>query len=333
MATVCIRTVATDAEARAGLDYPARYLQAAAARDRFGTHRVTSNFREADAIIFAESHRDGTPAGLYLERVLADPVYRERPDICAIHLGVDRPVPLLPGIYPSVEARWQPAGVKSGSYLVERNPFLQYDPTRAVEDAEWLGSFLGSMKEVRRPLLDLRDDRLLVGDRGSEFVAALRAGDTEAVNRLKADYIETSQNSKFVLCPRGTGTSSIRLFETLELGRAPVIISDQWVPPEGPDWKTCSLRVRESEIACLGQILREREREAAAMGQAARRIWEDWYADDAIFHRLVEDCLDCLRRRRGPQWFYRYRVSLQLLRPLHARTRLRSLRQAFKGSR
>ena len=29
--------------------------------------------------------------------------------------------------------------------------------------------------------------------------------------------------SKFFLCPRGTGTSSIRLYETLSAGRVPVI--------------------------------------------------------------------------------------------------------------
>jgi hypothetical protein len=55
--------------------------------------------------------------------------------------------------------------------------------------------------------------------------------------------------SKFVLCPRGYACSRWRLFETMMAGRVPVIISDQWVPPEGPAWERFSVRVSQKHVA------------------------------------------------------------------------------------
>ena len=61
-------------------------------------------------------------------------------------------------------------------------------------------------------------------------------------------YLSTLLDSRFVLCPRGYGTSSYRLFETMRLGRVPVIISDEWVPPLGPSWLNCSIRISEKRV-------------------------------------------------------------------------------------
>ena len=68
-----------------------------------------------------------------------------------------------------------------------------------------------------------------------------------------------------ILCPRGEGTSSIRLFESLRMGRPPVIISDQWVPPEGPAWDTFSVRIPERRIHTIPDRLTELEHQAEMM--------------------------------------------------------------------
>ncbi|MBE7157880.1 MAG: exostosin family protein, partial [Rhodospirillales bacterium] len=98
--------------------------------------------------------------------------------------------------------------------------------------------------------------------------------------------------SKFVLCPRGVGTSSIRLFETLAAGRVPVIISDQWVPALGPDWKKISLRLRESEIASIPRLLATAEEQYPQMARAAWEAHAKWFSQAVIFHRLVSQCAE-----------------------------------------
>ncbi|WCJ59684.1 exostosin family protein [Fontisphaera persica] len=58
----------------------------------------------------------------------------------------------------------------------------------------------------------------------------------EEKNKMREDYLEIMGKSLFSLCPRGVGLSSIRLFESMEMGVAPVIIADDWLPCYGPKW-------------------------------------------------------------------------------------------------
>jgi hypothetical protein len=97
------------------------------------------------------------------------------------------------------------------------------------------------------------------------------------------DYIEEILQSKFVLCPGGFGPQSIRLFETMQLGRCPVIISDQWVPIAGIDWHNFAVIVPEREIKSLPKILAAREAETADLGARARIAWEKNFAPKQRF--------------------------------------------------
>ena len=102
------------------------------------------------------------------------------------------------------------------------------------------------------------------------------------------------------------------------LGRVPVIVSDQWVPPVGPDWESFSVRVEESQIGAIPRILDDRSEEAQGMGEIARAAWLEWFSQSASFHRVVEWCLElseCAPQRAGMR---RYAPYLQLLRPYHA---------------
>lgn len=58
---------------------------------------------------------------------------------------------------------------------------------------------------------------------------------------FQQSYWELAFRSKYVLCPKGAAASSVRLFEMMEAGIAPVIISDDWIPPCGPNWQDFAL--------------------------------------------------------------------------------------------
>jgi hypothetical protein len=75
------------------------------------------------------------------------------------------------------------------------------------------------------------------------------------------------------------------------MGRVPVIVSDQWTPPPGPDWASFSVRVAESEAGEIPAMLEALEGQAPAMGERAREVWDEWFAADVLFHRVVEWCL------------------------------------------
>jgi hypothetical protein len=94
-------------------------------------------------------------------------------------------------------------------------------------------------------------------------------------------YAEVMAESKFSLCPRGCGLSSYRLFESMSLGVAPVIISDKWQPIEGIDW-SFALFVRENQIPRIDQIVRSHQSEWRHRGQEAQTTYERLLASDVI---------------------------------------------------
>jgi hypothetical protein len=102
------------------------------------------------------------------------------------------------------------------------------------------------------------------------------------------------------------------------LGRVPVIVSDQWVPPQGPDWSSMSVRVEEGDVDSIPALLEATAAEAQAMGRVARGAWVDWFSEDASFHRTVEWCLDLERFASAREGARRYRPYVQMLRPYHA---------------
>jgi hypothetical protein len=103
-------------------------------------------------------------------------------------------------------------------------------------------------------------------------------------------YAEVLASSKFVLCPRGCGLSSYRLFETMSLGVAPVLISNNWKPVELVDW-SFALIIRENQISLIDQIVRSHEHEWQARGRVARETYVRFFSGDAIaatlYHQLA----------------------------------------------
>jgi hypothetical protein len=55
----------------------------------------------------------------------------------------------------------------------------------------------------------------------------------------------------------------------------------------------------------------------------AREQWEQWFSEEAAFHRVIEWCLQIRERRVLPEKIGRLPAYLQLLRPIHLRWMLR----------
>ena len=109
-------------------------------------------------------------------------------------------------------------------------------------------------------------------------------------------YVQVMGRSKFVLCPPGAGPASFRIFETMFSGRVPVIVSDLWVPPAGPDWKNCALTVKERDVHKLGGSLKKR-RNISRGWRGRRGGMERWFAPDVLFHRMAEDIKEIMETR------------------------------------
>jgi hypothetical protein len=276
-------------------------------------HRLTTDVREADAILFIENsryHEDAFFSRLKRSRLVKQ--YRER---CFMYNEHDRPWCVLPGVYCSMPRKWFSRRRQRATRYIR---LLNQVDTDTSDKPDILFSFLGNSRiPLRRNLLGLKNPRAIIEDTSS-FNAFFTRGKGIQHSR----YADVLRRSKFVLCPRGGGTSSIRLFETLYAGRVPIIISDEWVAPDGPDWQTCSLNVRERDISELGQIVTDLEPRWPEMASAATQVWKDWFCDKVLFDH-IGDALSAIALDRVipeslaqripsvPEWDWRLRRGIR----------------------
>jgi hypothetical protein len=295
-------------------------LLASARADRFKVHQLEDDPEKADLILFAE-----IDAGRLCGTVLKHPYVRRYRSKCFMFSSDWRVIPFLPGVYSSVEKTWYlPRRARPGFYpSCLMNPLVKLEP---APERDLLYSFMGDLQtaSVRRVLSQLDHGRGSFVDTSKESQAVMWKGTPEERAAFWNRYVDIARRSKFILCPRGLAPSSIRLFETMCMGRVPVILSDEWMPPLGPRWENFSIRIAERDAPSLISILEEKEADSHAMGLAARQEWEEYFSQEVMFHRVVELCLEINQARRLPEWLARQEIIPQLLRKHVVREYLRT---------
>jgi hypothetical protein len=107
--------------------------------------------------------------------------------------------------------------------------------------------------------------------------------------------------SKFALCPRGAGVSSIRLFEAMSIGVAPIIVADGWVPPVGPRWDRFALFVPERDVRHLAAIVRTHETEWEERGRLAYAAYNDYFRPEHFWPSLFVAINSIQQKQRVPE--------------------------------
>lgn len=273
-------------------------IEELARRDRIGEHTLVDDPDRADLILFVDLHQH--PEDWRQRALRTHPYVRAFAEKSFVYDERDLPWDSLPGVYVSMPR---------SAFDVRRHRAFAYprllNDVRAVagDDPDLLFSFQGRrVGPVRDRVLALSHPRAVVEDTSAyDFFEPSAPGLDEA--RLR--YREVMSRSKFVLCPRGAGTSSVRIFEALACGRVPVVLSDDWVAPQGIDWESCSVRIPEADIRSAPARLEQLEPRWPETSTAARQVYVEWFADDVWFHRVVEHCRE-LREQGSPglrsQW-------------------------------
>ena len=110
------------------------------------------------------------------------------------------------------------------------------------------------------------------------------------------------------------------------MGLVPVIISDQWIRPVGPDWESFSIRVKENQIHQLPDILARYEDRWREMGGLARKNWEEWFQLEDEFDYLVDRLVEIKNNRWIDERIMRLLRPIILLK-LYVRRRLSHLKR------
>ena len=294
---------------------------ALAARDAVGEHHSVRDPETADVLLFVDVHH-------HYERPLLPCVRRHElvrrfPAKAFVYDERDVPIFTLPGIYVSARrTSLHRRAILGGPYDHVLNPVAP-----SLETPDLLFSFQGvNCHAVREAVLGLSHPRALVRDnRGVDFFRAREMG-PDLLARARHEYAELIGRSKFVLCPRGRGPTSFRLFETLMAGRVPVVISDDWLPPPRVDWDRCIVRVAERDVATIPVLLDGLEPRWPELVAAGREQHSTQLAPDRLWHHFCTSIETLARQqpRFAPPWWMQEEV---------ARVGARQVRRLVRGAR
>jgi hypothetical protein len=190
----------------------------------------------------------------------------------------DWPFPIIPGAYCSLSKQFPWA--LSWSFL----PKTSTDLALLAPDSEreFLFSFLGRVSTH-----PIREKVRMLDTVNTPCLDVVEAPKRISSYHYSRSYVQLLKRSKFVLCPRGIGASSIRIFETLSYGRVPVIISDRWQRPPGIPWEDISVVVSEADVFSIPALLDRLEGKANEMGRLAKQSFGEYFAPSVFLDRLL----------------------------------------------
>ncbi|MEJ8853711.1 exostosin family protein [Variovorax robiniae] len=260
--------------------------------------------------------------------IASSPVFRAHKEKCVAISDGDILSYYLPSLYASNHRSFLSRGraLTAGPYLSlaeaplgSRNAWIS--PLKDAQlEKRYLYSFLGGSTCMLRKRLFRYYRSLSIPDALVECTDHYKHWSNESSPERSAQqrhYIETMKASKFVLCPRGASASSIRMFEAMELGCAPVVLADRWIPVDGVDWSFC-IFVKEARYRELDAIVRSHASEWQGRGEAARKTFDTHFGPAAFGDTMERQLRDLLGRRDdGRERLIRavyplYRASVQL---------------------
>ncbi len=298
-----------------GLKHPKEgVIEEIAALSESKTYKLTESPKMADMILFVKL----SGYGPFVD-ILLDPLYRSFKKKCYVFFSGDQPLYFLPGLYACLEKKWSNNNWTRAMHYLHGPDNLYMTRDRIHSTPKYLFSFIGNTNthSCRQEILKLRGGRGYIVDTRNEIkrMGILQSKEEKEKEnaRYRIKYADSLYKSKFILCPRGFGTSSFRIFEAMRCGRIPVIISDEWVEPYGSEWSKFSFRIAESEISKIPDFLAQNEHRFADMSSYARKAWEQGYSKKAAFNQLMNELANLNEHAERPRPKY---IFINLIRSL-----------------
>jgi hypothetical protein len=108
--------------------------------------------------------------------------------------------------------------------------------------------------------------------------------------RVEAEYIQNMVESDYIVCTRGAGNYSLRLYETLSCGRIPVFVDTDCVLPYDftLDWRRHCVWVDQSELSSIAEKVIEfhdelSPQEFVDLQYKCRELWGKWLSPEGFF--------------------------------------------------
>ena len=114
--------------------------------------------------------------------------------------------------------------------------------------------------------------------------------DFDRMQMTRLEFVQNLVESDYILCVRGAGNFSYRLYETLCCGRIPVFINTDCVLPYefAIDWSRYCVWVDQTELPRIADKVAEFHRNLSPedlmdLQQNCRKLWEEWLSPQGFF--------------------------------------------------
>lgn len=266
-----------------------------------GSVRLCATHEDADLVLLVGS-ADRLPRIWRTNRNPGDSVFRAFPRKTAMLVMDDVPLGGLPGLFTSMPSRNFDRRIHRPFGYLELP--TEDEPIPSCERRHLYSFVGGATHPLRKAILAVEHHpQALV-----QSAPVHNHGNRPDSGRKQA-FLELLASSWFVLCPRGVGVNSYRIYESMRCGATPVVLSDELVLPDGPDWEECSVRIPESQVdripTVLAGISQSRREE---MSQAAGEAYERYFAPPRLLGevaRLAEELLPADHGRARVHFHFR----------------------------
>jgi hypothetical protein len=247
------------------------------------------NPEKADAIIIQEEN--SFKNFRYIKDLELDELISAYPEKVFTINTDDCATGLLRGLYTSLpKYRFHPKVYRSVPYMQFPNDLVFNNDNDKINPM-YLASWRGNTKSN-----GLRQKMVRLLEAKNEFRIEKTDSWLNHNDNEKYDYVNLIRAAKFSLCPAGWAPVSFRIYESMALGKCPVIIADDFVPPQGPNWNNFALFYPEKSIAGLSSFLLRKENLANDLGKNAFEAWQNYFSSDVIKEYYANTLLSLIRQ-------------------------------------
>lgn len=172
-----------------------------------------------------------------------------------------------------------------------------------ISSRKYLISFIGQynpkcyISKIRNIIFDIYKNQseysdCLVKKRSEWHYECMVYGSSSSTNKTnEQEYSENLLDTKFSLCPSGSGPNSIRIWESMSYGTIPVILADTLVLPEicNLNWSDYFILWEESEIDKLYEYLKTIETsKLIELSNNCIRLYKDYFCPNKMNRIILE---------------------------------------------
>lgn len=133
----------------------------------------------------------------------------------------------------------------------------------------------------------------------AQYKAGVRIKGGDEEKTVRTEFYQNMLDSDYVLCVRGTGNFSARFYETLAIGRIPVVVeTDQlWPLSDSINWNEYGLFVSQNDIKHLSERLlifhnNLSNDDFEHLQRKCRKLWEDKLGIEEFIHHTITKVIE-----------------------------------------